>query len=89
MKVAGIEEAFHGAATVGERGQVVIPARAREELGVAAGDKLLVFSHPGGCGVFFAKLEHMQRVAEALRPMLESVEECAENGKPPESGAQD
>lgn len=34
---------FYGSVTVGERGQIVIPADARRDFGVAAGDKLLVF----------------------------------------------
>lgn len=34
---------FYGAVTVSERGQVVIPAEARRDLGIEVGDKLLVF----------------------------------------------
>lgn len=37
---------FYGAVTVSERGQIVIPARARRDLGIAAGDKLLVLGDP-------------------------------------------
>jgi len=37
----------YGAVTVGERGQVVIPAQLRESFGVKTGDKLIVFSKPG------------------------------------------
>lgn len=33
---------FFGSVTVGERGQIVIPKRARELFGIAPGDKLLV-----------------------------------------------
>lgn len=35
-----------GSVTVGERGQIVIPADAREEMAINAGDKLLVFKAP-------------------------------------------
>ena len=35
---------FLGATTVGERGQIVIPAAARKALDITSGDKLLVFS---------------------------------------------
>ncbi len=33
---------FYGAVTVSERGQIVIPAEARRDLGIEIGDKLLV-----------------------------------------------
>ena len=39
---------FYGLATVGERGQVVIPAKARAALKIKPGDKLIVMAaHPG------------------------------------------
>jgi len=41
-----IEDCFYGSATLGERGQVVIPAEARKDCDIHAGDKLLVFRHP-------------------------------------------
>jgi len=39
---------FYGSATVGERGQVVLPASARKRLGLAKGDKMLVVFYVGG-----------------------------------------
>lgn len=39
---------FYGAVTVGERGQIVIPARARREHGIEAGQKMLVLGSPEG-----------------------------------------
>ena len=36
----------YGSVTVGERGQLVIPAELRKELGIKSGDQLMVFSHP-------------------------------------------
>jgi len=39
---------IYGAVTVGERGQVVIPAEIRKSFKVNAGDKLIVFAKPGG-----------------------------------------
>ena len=35
---------FYGSTTVGERGQIVLPAKLRDELNIQAGDKLLVLS---------------------------------------------
>lgn len=48
---------FLGASTVGERGQVVIPAEARRELAIATGDKILFFGHPKQAGLFLFKAE--------------------------------
>jgi len=39
---------FYGAVTVSERGQVVVPAQARRDLGIEVGDKLLVLGGPAG-----------------------------------------
>lgn len=40
------QPAFYGAVTVGARGQIVVPQRLREELGIAAGEQLLVLKGP-------------------------------------------
>ncbi len=39
---------MYDAVTVGERGQVVIPAQIRRLLSIKAGDKLVVFAKGGG-----------------------------------------
>ena len=36
----------YGAVTVGERGQLVIPAQLRKAFGIKAGDQLMVFAKP-------------------------------------------
>lgn len=36
------DKKLYGTATVGTKGQIVIPANAREELGLAPGDKLYI-----------------------------------------------
>lgn len=65
-----LEGHFIGAATVGERGQVVIPAEARERLGIKPGDKLLVFCHPAGWGVAFVKFEQLQTAQRGLQHLV-------------------
>ncbi|UCF07498.1 MAG: AbrB/MazE/SpoVT family DNA-binding domain-containing protein [Thermoplasmata archaeon] len=37
---------FQGSTTVGERGQIVLPAEMRKTHGIKPGDKLLVISYP-------------------------------------------
>ena len=48
---------FYGATTVGERGQVVIPAEARRDLNLTPATKLLVFGAHRGGGIMITKAE--------------------------------
>lgn len=80
-----MRDSFVGSVTVGERGQVVIPAEARERCGLQPGDKLLAFVHPGGEGVSLMRLEAAMEMAANLNaviqmgiPTEESAEEEAE-----------
>lgn len=38
---------LYGTATVGTKGQIVIPAEARESMNMHPGDKVMVIGHPG------------------------------------------
>jgi AbrB family looped-hinge helix DNA binding protein len=70
-----------GSVKVGERGQVVIPQVARDQMGIKAGDKLLaVGGVPGGQGLILIKAEafstlltgitaQMTRLAKLLETM--------------------
>jgi AbrB family looped-hinge helix DNA binding protein len=62
---------FHGSTTVGERGQIVLPAKLRKELGIAPGDKLIVMS--GGMPGAPARIMLMK--ADDLNRMLVVMEE--------------
>jgi AbrB family looped-hinge helix DNA binding protein len=71
--------AFHGAATMNDKGQVVIPASARKEMGLGAGEKLLVFGAGGGT-LMLCKVSEMEKYAsffsqrlEGMRKVMESV----------------
>ncbi|MGP3971252.1 AbrB/MazE/SpoVT family DNA-binding domain-containing protein [Streptomyces sp. 6N223] len=57
---------FYGAVTVSERGQVVIPAQARRDLGIEPGDKLLVLADPKE-GLALVKIDQLLR--RPLGPM--------------------
>ena len=76
---------FCGAVTVGERGQVVIPAEARKEFGFKSGDKLLVFRHPHLRGVVLARLDDIRALMDELQQwdammarLIENTEEESE-----------
>jgi AbrB family looped-hinge helix DNA binding protein len=66
---------FFGAVTIGERGQIVIPAHARQQCGMDPGDKLLVFYYPVCRGLMLAGVDQMNRVHELLRTFLEKADE--------------
>lgn len=55
-----------GSVTVGERGQVVIPAEARESLSINASDKLLVFKAPVDGVLILAKPETFEKLLAHL-----------------------
>jgi len=65
----GLEQLFVGSVTVGERGQVVIPAQAREQMALAPGDKLLAFMHPTGQMVSLCKVTMLENLAQSLSRM--------------------
>ena len=64
---------FYGSVTVSERGQVVIPAEAREDFDIKTGDKLLVLADLEK-GLVFTK-------SNFVLSMLEGTLEAANNFK--------
>ncbi|MGY0063731.1 AbrB/MazE/SpoVT family DNA-binding domain-containing protein [Streptomyces sp. LZ34] len=62
---------FYGAVTVSERGQIVVPALARRDLGIKAGDKLLVLGDPEH-GIALMKLELVMR--QGFTPLIEQLQ---------------
>ena len=58
MKLTGhAAPKFYGSTTVGERGQVVIPAEARRDMNLSPSDKLLVFGAHEGNSIMITKAE--------------------------------
>ena len=80
-QLPNVEDFFYGSATIGERGQIVVPAEARKECDIHAGDKLLVFRHPMQPGMLIiAKfgdmqdfIEHMKQTAEFANRRMEEM----------------
>lgn len=63
---------FYGAATVRAKGQIVIPHKARELLGLKTGDQLLVFC-AGRDMITLAKLSGIKKLTEHLAKRLEAL----------------
>ena len=72
-KVIGIDELFYGTVTVGERGQIVVPAQARADLDINPGDKLLVFSDPHHTGLMVVNVANVGRIMTHMEHTLEQI----------------
>ena len=68
------EHKFYDVVTVGERGQVVIPAKARKQMGIVAGEKLIAFDGPFGNAIVLMKTEGVSRFAEKITKYVEMLE---------------
>lgn len=68
----------YGSATVGERGQVVIPAEARAELEIKAGDKLIFFGVGRG-GMMLMKASEMAEFVQKAITQLTDLKTITEN----------
>lgn len=66
---------FYGSTTVGERGQVVIPAEARRVLNLTPSTKLLVFSAPHGDGIMITKAETFAKFLNKAMGTMSRFEE--------------
>lgn len=65
---------LYGTATIGSKGQVVIPADAREDLGLKPGDRLYVVSAGSG-GVVFLKEEMLEKLVDQMSAQVEGFRE--------------
>jgi AbrB family looped-hinge helix DNA binding protein len=70
---------FYGSTVIGEKGQVVIPKEAREDLKLKKGDKLLVF----GMGEMIAlmKLSNLKKFMKYLEENLRSIKKIVKKEK--------
>ncbi len=84
MKFHGKKEekgkTFYGATTMGEKGQVVMPIKARKDLKLEKGEQLLVFGTGEGM-VAFVKIEHVERIAAHLAHKLKMIDKVVKNAK--------
>lgn len=72
---------FYGSTTVGERGQIVLPAKLRDELNIQAGDKLLVLSAgpPGREAVMIMRSDVLndmvQKMSQHFQELIQQANE--------------
>lgn len=63
--------------TVSERGQIVIPAQARRDLGIGAGDKLLVLADPNQ-GLALMTIDALMSNLQGSSDLMEQIKKHAE-----------
>ena len=68
---------LYGTTTVGERGQIVIPAEARRDFEITPNTKLLVFGNKGHGGLMLAKAEAISEFISKTSGMLERLEKLS------------
>lgn len=72
------QKRFYGTTTIGEKGQVVVPAEARKAMGLKSGDKLLVFGM-GKTMVTLAKFEQLEKMADSMSKRLDGLRKILKN----------
>jgi len=68
---------LYGTATVGAKGQIVIPAEAREDFKLDTGDKVLVMATREGHMLGLCPARNMNTWLEEMRTHLDSLEVIA------------
>ena len=66
---------FYGATTIGERGQVVVPAEARKDLDLTPSTKVMVFGGLMGEGLMIVKADSVAEMLAHANKMISGVEE--------------
>lgn len=75
------DKKLYGTATVGTKGQIVIPAEAREELGIEAGDRLYVLGSPKKGVTMLLKEDVVEHFIEQVNVQVETFKALKKNSK--------
>lgn len=73
------DKKLYGTATVGTKGQVVIPSEAREILGIEAGDRLYVIGSKQGKWVGLIQEEQLRSMIEQFASNIELYKDVLDN----------
>lgn len=75
------DKKLYGTATVGTKGQIVIPMDAREELNIKTGDRLYVVGSPKKGFIGLLKEDMIEQFIEQLNLQVESFKALRNNKK--------
>lgn len=73
-----VEERVYDVATVGERGQIVIPAKARKDFGIKPGDKLMVIRGMDDVGIILIKTKKLSSMLEQIVKTISKIKQVGE-----------
>ena len=73
------DKKLYGTASVGSKGQVVIPADARQALNIQPGDRLYVVGSEKSQSIGFIKEDQLRHIVEHLTQNIESFQTLLEN----------
>jgi len=74
----GHGKGFYGVGTVGEKGQIVIPAEAREKFEIKAGDKFVFFGHHS---IHMIKADEVNDFLDRITQKFDRIEKVKEKIK--------
>lgn len=66
---------FYGSATIGTKGQIVVPAEAREELKMTEGEKVVILKSPHHSGLLVLKAEFLEHHLNDVQSKLNNLKE--------------
>jgi len=67
------DKKLYGTTTVGTKGQIVIPAIAREELGINTSDRLYVIGSPKRGVIMLLQEDKLEKVIEQMNLQVEAL----------------
>ncbi|HEY3268717.1 MAG TPA: AbrB/MazE/SpoVT family DNA-binding domain-containing protein [Armatimonadota bacterium] len=81
-------DSFAGTVTLGERGQVVIPAHVRHALRMSPGQRLVVLKPPGAPMLCLVGIENVEAALAALALVCPTANAASESCGDPTSAAE-
>ncbi len=75
---------FYGAVIVGERGQIVIPVKARRDMQITPGERLIILGSPQENGLMITKVGPILQLMSRIRERVSQLESVIKtNDEPP------
>ena len=78
---ASHNKTFYGIANVGRKGQIVIPAKAREELNIQTGDSLVVIGIKDHGMLALCPMESVEAMLQSATQRLEDLKQAIDKSK--------